>query len=328
MSSGSKPKVFVTREIPSAGLNMVKDFADAEVWPEQLPPEKSIILDKVKDCEGLLCLLTDTIDAEVIEAGKNLKVISNYAVGFNNIDIDVATARKVPVGNTPGVLTDTTADDAWALLMAIARRVVEGDKYVRAGQWKTWEPQLLLGCDVHHATIGIIGFGRIGQAMARRAHGFDMRILYYDPYRNDAAAAELGAEYRELDDLLREADFVTLHCLLNEDTRHLIGAREFELMGPDSYLINNSRGGVVDPDALYEALASKKIRGAALDVTEPEPIPADHPMLQLSNVIINPHTASGSRQTRGRMAIMAAENLIAGLKGETLPNCANPDVNY
>jgi glyoxylate reductase len=283
-------------------------------------------MDGVRDCQGLLSLLTDPIDAEVMDAGPNLKVISNYAVGYNNIDVEAASARGIYVGNTPGVLTDTTADMAWALLMAVGRRIVEGDKYVRALEWKTWEPQLLLGTDVYGATLGIVGLGRIGQAVARRAKGFDMRLLYHDVMRNEEAEQSLGLEYVELDDLLRQSDFVSLHCPLTEGTTHLIGTREFELMGPESYLINTSRGPVVDEAALYEALRDGKIRGAGLDVTEVEPISDDSPLLSLDNLVICPHIASASFKTRNKMATMAAENLIAGLQGKPLPNCVNPEI--
>lgn len=304
---------------------MVAEVAEMDVWPEQMPPAKSVIMERIADCEGLLSLLTDEVDGALMDAAPKLKVVSNYAVGFNNIDVDAATERGILVANTPGVLTGTTADLAWSLLMSIARRIVEGDKYVRARQWKTWEPQLLLGSDVYEATIGIIGFGRIGQAMARRAAGFDMRIVYTDIARNEEAEKETGAEFMQLDDLLKASDFVTIHTLLNEETHHLIGAREFGLMGPDSYLINTSRGPVVDEAALYDALKSDTIRGAALDVTEEEPIPDDSPLLELDNVVIVPHIGSASRQTRNKMARMAAANLIAGITGEPLPNCVNPE---
>jgi len=321
----SRPRVFVTRRIPEAGLSRVREATDAEVWSEQLPPPRELLLEKAADCDGLLTLLTDPIDAQVIEAAKRLRVISNYAVGFDNIDIPAATARGIPVGHTPGVLTETTAEMAMALMMAIARRVVEGDKYVRAGLWRTWEPQLLLGTDLHRATLGIIGFGRIGQALARRARGFDMRVLYHDIARNEEAEAELGATYADLDDLLRESTFVSLHCALTPETHHLISRREFALMGPDSYLVNTSRGPVIDQQALHDALKSHTIRGAALDVAEAEPLSEDDPLLALDNVIVTPHIASASHATRSKMAEIAAENLLAGLQGRPLPHCANPE---
>jgi len=320
-----KPKVFVTRIIPERGLKMVREFCSAEVWEEELPPPKAVILEKVRGIDGLLCLLTDPIDAEVMDAaGPQLKVISQMAVGFDNVDVAEATRRGIPVGHTPGVLTEATADFAFTLLASAARRVVEAAAYVKAG--KTWGPTLLLGADLWGATLGIIGFGRIGRAVARRARGFNMRLIYYDVRPNEEVAAELGAEYLPLDDLLRQADFVTLHVPLMPETCHLIGERELKLMKPSALLINTSRGPVVDPEALYQALVNGDIAGAALDVTEPEPIPMDSPLLTLPNCLIVPHIASASISSRNRMAEMAAANLIAGLKGERLPNCVNPEV--
>jgi len=325
----AKPKVFVTHVIPEQGLALVRDFCEADIWMEELPPARKVILERVRGMEGILSLLTDHMDGAVMDAaGPQLKVISNYAVGFDNVDAVEATRRGIPVGNTPGVLTDTTADLAFALLMAAARRVVEGDKFARAGRWKTWGPTLLLGQDVFGATLGLVGFGRIGRAVAKRARGFDMRVLYYDPFvaADDPFAIEIGAQAVDLDTLLRESDFVSLHTLLNEKTHHLIGADAFARMKPTVILVNTSRGPVVDPDALYVALKEGQIGYAALDVTEPEPIPADSPLLGLDNIVVVPHIASASVATRGKMAQMAAENLIAGLKGEHLPNCVNPEV--
>jgi glyoxylate reductase len=257
-------------------------------------------------------------------AGPQLKVISNHAVGYDNIVVPDATARGIPVGNTPGILTDATADFTFALLMAAGRRIVEGDRYVRQGRWKTWGPSLLLGSDFSGATLGIIGFGRIGQAVAKRAAGFGMRVIYSDPTPGDAAG--LPAQAVDLDTLLREADFISVHTPLNHQTRHLIGAQAFAKMKPGAVLVNTARGPVVDPEALYAALKSGQIFAAALDVTDPEPLPADSPLLELDNLIIAPHIASASRSTRAKMAEMAALNLIAGLKGERLPNCINPQV--
>jgi glyoxylate reductase len=325
----AKPKVFVTRAIPEQGLTLVRDFCEADIWTEELPPARKVILERVRGGEGILSLLTDRIDGAVMDAaGPQLKVISNYAVGFDNVDAVEATRRSIPVGNTPGVLTDTTADLAFALLMSAARRVVEGDKFTRAGRWKTWGPTLLLGRDVFGATLGLIGFGRIGRAVAKRARGFDMRVLYYDPFvtADDPFAVEIGAQAVDLDTLLHESDFVSLHTLLNEETHHLIDADVFAKMKPTAVLVNTSRGPVVDPGALYTALKEGQIGYAALDVTEPEPIPADSPLLRLDNVVVVPHIASASVATRGKMAQMAAENLIAGLKGERLPTCVNPEV--
>jgi glyoxylate reductase len=324
-----KPRVFITRAIPEQGLSLVRDFCEADIWMEELPPSREVALERVRGSDGILSLLTDCMDGVVMDAaGPQLKVISNYAVGFDNVDIVEATRRGIPVGNTPGVLTDTTADLAFALLMAAARRVVEGDKFTRAGRWRTWRPTLLLGQDIFGATLGLVGFGRIGRAVARRARGFDMRVLFYDPFvaADDPFAAKIGAQAVDLDTLLGESDFVSLHTLLNEETHHLIDADAFAKMKPAAILVNTSRGPVVDPDALYTALVDGQIGYAALDVTEPEPIPADSPLLALDNIIVVPHIASASVATRGKMAQMAAENLIAGLKGERLPNCANPEV--
>jgi glyoxylate reductase len=284
-----------------------------------------VLLERVRGVDGLLCLLTDRIDGQLMDAaGPQLKVISNHAVGFDNIDIPAATARKIPVGNTPGILTDATADFAFALLVSAARRVVEGDRYVRAGKWKTWGPSILLGPDITGATLGIIGYGRIGQALAKRASGFDMRILYYDPMIS--AGSDLPGTAVDLETLLRESDFVSLHTLLNEQTRHLINRDTLALMKPSAVLVNTSRGPVVDGQALYEALKEGKIFAAALDVTDPEPLPLDSPLLKLDNLIIVPHIASASKPTRDKMSLMAAENLLAGLSGRRLPTCVNPEV--
>lgn len=304
-----KPKVFVTRQIPDAGLTRLREAAEADVWEEQLPPPRAVLMERIAGCEGLLCLLTDTVDAEVMNAGARLKVISNYAVGYDNIDVAAAKARGIAVGNTPGVLTETTADLAWALLMALARRVVEAEEYVRAGHWRTWEPQLLLGHDVQGATLGIIGLGRIGQALARRARGFGMRALYTELRRKEDAEAELGVGFAELDDLLRQSDFVSIHCNLTPETHHLIGARELLLMGPQSFLINTARGPVVDEAALVRALRSGVIFGAGLDVTDQEPIQPDNPLPDMPNVVVTPHMAGRAIESE----FNAAENTVANV---------------
>lgn len=323
----SKFKVFVTRCIPQVGLDLLSLIADLDIWPEKLPPSDEVLQAKIPYIDGLLCLLTDRIDETLIQAGSSLKVISQMAVGYDNIHMATATARKIPVGYTPGVLTDATADFAWALLMAAARQVVAGDRFTRASAWQTWEPQLLLGPDITGATLGIIGLGRIGQAMARRARGFDMRILYHGRHRHDPKLERsLGVEYAELSDLLRESDFVSLHTSLTDQTYHLLSDRQFELMKSSAILINTARGSIVDSDALYRALANGEIAGGAIDVTEPEPIPSNSPLLTLDNLIITPHIGSASRPTREKMAMMAAENLAAGLRGDRLPNCVNPEI--
>ncbi len=322
----SQSKVFVTRRLLEDGMKLVQEACAADIWPDELPPSHADLLAHVRGIDGLLCLLTDRIDAAVMDAaGPGLKVISSFSVGVDNLDVAAATARGIPVGNTPGVLTDATADLAFALLLAAGRRILEGAQGVRAGRWKTWGPAFLLGADLRGATLGIVGFGRIGRAVAHRAVGFGMRILFSDP---QPAAPEPGVEAAQVDfeTLLREADFISLHCPLNEETRGLMNAAAFAKMKPTAVLVNTSRGPVVDQAALYDALTSQRIFAAGLDVTDPEPLPADSPLLRLENCIIVPHIASASRQTRQRMSVMAAENLIAGLKGERLPNCVNPEV--
>lgn len=320
--------VFITRRIPEEGLAIIAQSCEVDLWHGELPPPREIILQRSKGVEGILSLLTDKIDAEVMDAaGSRLKVISNYAVGIDNIALAEATKRGIPVGNTPGVLTETTADFAFCMLMSAARRIAEGDRYVRSGRWKTWGPKLLLGQDIYEATLGIIGFGRIGRAVARRAQGFNMRVLYYDPMSAiDDEEAGIGAISTDLDTLLREADFISIHTPLTEATYHMIDNQAFSKMKSTAVLINTARGGVVDPDALYHALSEGRIASAALDVTDPEPISPDNPLLELDNLIITPHIGSASVATRNKMARMAAENLIAGLKGEKLPNCVNPEV--
>ncbi len=318
----SKPKVFVTRQIPEKGLALVQDFCDADVWPDELPPPREDLLRRIENAEGVLSLLTDRMDGTAMDAAPRLRVISNMAVGFDNVDLPAATARKIPVGNTPGAMTDATADMTFALMMAAARRLSEGERYVREGRWKTWSPQLLLGTDFAGATWGIVGFGRIGQAVAKRAQGFDLHVVYHDP---DASPA-FGASPVSLDELLQTSDFISLHVPLTPDTHHMINRQTLSAMKSNAVLVNTSRGPVVDPDALYEALKSNRIFAAGLDVTEPEPLPPDHPLLGLPNCMIVPHLGSASKHTRDQMAYMAAQNLIAGLKGERLLNCVNPEV--
>lgn len=322
----SKPRVFLTRLILESGMKLVQDFCEAEIWSGELPPNRDDLLRHVDGRNGLLCLLTDRIDAEVMDAaGAGLKVISNCAAGVDNVDLPAATTRGIPVGNTPGVLTDATADFAFALLMAAARRVVEGERQVRSGGWKTWSLNYLLGADFAGATLGLVGFGRIGQAVARRATGFGMRIIFSDP---NPATPEPGVEATQVDfdTLLRESDFISLHTPLTDETHGLMNAAAFAKMKPSSVLVNTSRGPVVDQPALYEALKSQRIFAAALDVTVPEPLPTNSPLLTLDNCLVVPHIASASWQARQKMSRMAAENLIAGLKGERLPNCVNPEV--
>lgn len=324
----SRPRVFVARVLPDEGLRPILAACDATVWQDELPPPRAELLRAVDGCDGVLALLTDRIDGELLDrAGPQLKVVSNFAVGFDNVDVPACTARGVAVGNTPGVLTETTADVAFALLMAAARRLPEAQQYVRDGQWRTWGPMTLLGPDVHGATIGIVGFGRIGQAVARRARGFGMRVIYQNRSAVDPAVeAEFEATGMPLEDLLPQADFVSIHVSLSAETKGLIDAEKLGWMKPSAILVNTSRGPVVDTDALVDALRRGVIGGAALDVTDPEPLPADHLLLHLDNCIVVPHIASASFATRGRMASMAAANLLAGVRGERLPTPVNPEV--
>lgn len=321
-----KWKVFVTRRIPEVGLKKLERETDMEVWEEETPPPREVLKEKIRDCDGILALLTDKMDGEVMDCAPKLRIISNYAVGYDNIDVEEATRRGIMVTNTPGVLTETTADLAFALILATARRIVEADKYTRSGQWKTWGPMLLLGQDVYGATLGIIGLGRIGSAVARRAKGFDMKVIYYDAKRNEKAEEELGVEYRDLHTLLQEADIVTIHTPLTKETHHMIGEKELSLMKPTAILVNTARGPIVDQKALYKVLKERRIFGAGLDVYEKEPIDKDDPLLELDNVVLLPHIGSASVATRGKMAIMAVENLLAGLRGEVPPNLVNPEV--
>ncbi len=321
-----KPAVYVTRRLPQPAMHALQEVCQVEIWDQEFPPPYEVIVEKVADKEALLCLLTDRIDAVLMDAAPGLKVISQCAVGFDNVDVAAATARRIPVGNTPGILTDATADFAFALLMAAARRLGEAIDYVRDGHWQTWGLTLLLGQSVYGATLGIVGLGRIGQALARRARGFDMSVLYHDVARNPRAEAELGIEYRPLDDLLRESDFISLHVSLTEETEGLMNADKLALMKPTAILVNTSRGPVVDAEALYQALKEGQIAGAALDVTDPEPLPADHKLLTLPNLIVAPHIASATVGSRNMMAERAVQNLVAGLRGERLPYCVNPEI--
>lgn len=320
-------KVFLTRKIDESAISMIRPFADLEIWPDSNPPSEKEILLHSSGCDGILTLLTDPITKNIINSNLLvLRVISQMAVGVDNIDLQEATRNRLPVGHTPGILTETTADFTWALLLAAARRVVESSVEVREGIWRPWGPDVLCGLDIHNATLGIIGLGRIGKAVTRRAAGFSMNVVYYEPERDLKAEQELGVRYLPLNDLLAQSDFITLHVYLTDATRRMIGKPQFEIMKPNAILINTSRGGVVDVEALYPALKDNKIRAAALDVFEPEPIPRDHPILKLKNLLLTPHIASASEQTRRKMALMAAENLIAGLSGKKLPYCANPEV--
>ncbi|MFW9840544.1 MAG: glyoxylate reductase [Candidatus Thorarchaeota archaeon] len=320
-------RVFVTRKIPEEGLDLISKMYEVDVWTNEIPPTTDEIASRASDCVGVISLLSDRIDTDLLARLPNLKVIAQYAVGYDNINVKEATQRGIVVTNTPGVLTETTADLTWALIMAASRRLVEADKFVREKKWDVaWGPQFLLGSDVYGATLGIIGLGRIGEAVARRALGFNMRILYFSRKRNEGLESELGAMYVDLQTLLRESNIVTLHVPLTTETTHLIGEEEFKLMKEDSVLVNTSRGNVVDEDALYDALSTGKIGSAGLDVFREEPIPKDSPLLRLDNVVILPHIGSASIRTRVTMSRMCAENLIAALEGERPPNIINPGV--
>ena len=323
----ARPTAFVSRKIFKEALQTIHNAADAEVWQEDLPPPRATLLEKVRGVDGLLCLLTDQIDGELMDAaGPQLKVISQIAVGYENIDVQEATRRKIPVGYTPGVLTEATADLTFALLMAVARRVVDGAQAVRDGKWKTWHPLHFLGPDVHGSTLGVIGLGRIGFEVAKRARGFNMKVLYSDVVRREDIEAEYRLTFVDMDTLLGESDFVTLHVNLTGETRHLINEASLSKMKSSAILVNAARGPIVDPGALYNALRDGVIAAAALDVTEPEPIPVDDPLLTLDNCLIVPHIASASVPARREMSRIAAQNLVNGLKGERLLTCVNPEV--
>jgi glyoxylate reductase len=320
------PVVFVTRRIPEAGVRLLRESCDVRQWDSDDVIPRAELLRRVADAEGLLCLLTERIDAELLDGAPKLKIAANMAVGFDNLDVAELTRRGVVGTNTPGVLTETTADFTWSLLMAAARRIPEGSRYVRDDKWKTWGPLLLLGQDVHHATIGIVGLGRIGQEVAKRAKGFDMRILYYDAYRREDLEQAHGYGYVEMDELLRESDFVTLHVDLNPSTRQMINAAALASMKPTAILINAARGPIVDSMALHDALKNGTIAAAALDVTDPEPMSADHPLVGLDNCLIVPHIASASVRTRDEMSELAARNILAVLQGDRPPTPVNPQV--
>ena len=311
---GAHRSVFVTRRLPGGALERLQS-EHVEVWPGRLPPLREELLARAPAIEGLLSLLTDRIDAELIEAAPKLRAISNYAVGVDNVDLEAAAARGIPVGNTPDVLTDSTADLALALMLGSARRLAEGQAFVHAGEWKTWEPGLMLGHDLHGSTVGIVGFGRIGQAVGRRLEGFGCELL---------TTGRSGGV--PLDELLERSDFVTLHCPLTPGTRGLIGESALRRMKPTAYLVNTARGPIVDTDALTRALHAGEIAGAALDVTDPEPLPVEHPLLGAPNLLVVPHIGSATHATRGRMADIAVDNLLAGLAGRPMPHEVAPPV--
>jgi len=320
-----KWKVFVTRRVPKPGLDLLEKECEIEVNPYDRVLTKEEIIRGIKGKGGLLCLLTDKIDKDILDTEPKLKMIANYAVGYENIDVKYATEKGIPVSNTPGVLTDTTADMAWALLFSTARRIVEGDKFTREGKFKGWGPTLMLGQDITGKTLGVVGAGRIGTAFALKSKGFGMKVLYCDVKRNEKIEKELGAKKVSLEELLKESDFVSLHVPLLSSTKHLIGEKELKIMKKTAVLINTSRGPIIDEKALVKALKEKWIFGAGLDVYENEPN-LEEGLIEIDNVVLQPHLASAGIETRTKMAIMAAENLIAGLKGKIPSNCVNPGI--
>jgi glyoxylate reductase len=323
-----KPRVYVTRELPERGLSLIKENFDAKVWMEYVPPTKFQLKEHVLDVEAIASNVSDKVDAELFDAAPKLRIVSQMAVGYDNIDVAEATKRGILVTNTPDVLTETTADYAFALILAVARRVVEADKYVRDGKWKiSWHPSFMQGRDVNGATLGIVGAGRIGYAVAKRAKGFNMKIIYYDVTPRLEMEKNFDATRVDLETVFSKPDFVSVHVPLMPETRHLVNMQKLSLMKKTAYLINTSRGPVVDEKALYDALTSGKIAGAAIDVFEQEPTPADNPLLKLENIVVAPHIASSSYETRQQMSELVAKNLIAFFKGETPPNLVNKELN-
>jgi len=322
-----RPRVFLTRVIDQDALDVIGGETEMDVWPDEFPPSADALREKMGEADGLVTTVMDRVDSALLDSAPGLKVVSQMAVGVDNVDVPELTRRRIPLGYTPDVLSGATADLSFALLLAAARRVVETDRWVRAGNWKlAFHPTYWLGADVGGATLGIVGLGKIGLEVARRARGFGMELLYYSRTRRGAEEAELGMEYTDLPSLLRRSDFVSLHVPLTPETRHLIGERELALMKTTAILVSTARGPVVDSGALYTALKEGQIGGAGLDVTDPEPIPADDPLLTLDNLVVTPHIGSASVGSRKAMALLAARNVLAGLKGERLVQCYNPEV--
>jgi lactate dehydrogenase-like 2-hydroxyacid dehydrogenase len=322
----AKPKIVITREPPQPALGRMLEECEAWMWEEDSTMKRDLLLEKVREAEGLHVMLLDQVNEELLDAAPNLRVVSTMAVGVDNIDLEACTKRGIPVGHTPFVVTEATADFSIALMLAASRRIWEGAQFVRAGKWKEWSPTLMIANDVHAKTLGIVGMGRIGQAIARRASGFDMKIIYHSRSPKPEAEQALGVSYRGLDDLLAESDIVIMIVPLTDETRYMIDDAALGKMKSSAYLINTARGAVVDPKALYRALSEGKIRGAALDVTDPEPISPDDPLLTLDNCLIVPHVATSTYETRAAMGDVSANNLLKGLKGERLQHCANPAV--
>ena len=324
----NSPRVFVTRQIFPEALDLIGQNAQLEVWPHDAPPTAQELAGKIGQAEGLVTNVMDRVDADLLDRAPKLRVISQVAVGLDNIDVDAASQRGILVGHTPGVLSKATADLGFAILMAAARRVSESERWVRSGGWEiAFHPMFWLGTDVHGATLGILGLGQTGLEMAKRASGFEMKVLYHSRTRKPDLEERYGLEYADLDTLLSAADFVSVHLSLTRETRHFIGERELRAMKPTAILINLARGPVVDSRALYTALSERWIQSAALDVTDPEPISPEDPLLTLDNLVITPHIGSASVASRREMCMLAARNLLAGLAGQPMEHCANPELN-
>jgi len=320
--------VYVTsNEVPKEALDIVREVAEVKVNENYGTPSRETLIREVAEIDGLFCNITEKIDAQLLDAGKKLKIVASMSVGFDHIDLDAATKRGILATHTPGVLTEAVADETFGLILAVGRRLVEGDAYVRQGSWKLkWSPMQMVGRDIYGKTLGIYGLGRIGIAVAKRARGFGMKMIYYDAFRNEEAEKNLGIEFKQKEDVIREADFLSVHVPLLPETRNSIGTKELKMMKRTAFLINTARGGVVDERALTEALQAGTIAGAALDVFEKEPVDMDNPLLKMKNVVVEPHLASGSVESRTAMGVLAAQNLVAGLKGEVPPNLVNKQV--
>ena len=317
--------VYITRKIPASAISVLTGIVNYDMWEEDFAIPRTNLLDKVRNCDGILSMLTEAIDEPLYQLAPRLRVVSNMAVGYDNVDVEGATRRGILVGNTPGVLTRTCAEFSIALILGAARRINEADSFVRSGNWKGWKPDLMVGKDVYEATLGIFGLGAIGIEVARMARALGMRVIYYSRHRKQDVEAKHGLIWAgSLDSLLKESDFLSIHVALSPETRHSIGANELAKMKRDAILINASRGQVVDQSALYNALSKGQIAGAALDVFENEPISPKDPLLTLPNVLFSPHIASASKTTREKMAAMAVHNLLAGLNGMSMPSCVNP----
>lgn len=326
----AKPKLFITRELFEDVIKKLEEYYDVEVWDRYQPPPYEVLLQKAKEVDALGSLLTDRIDCNLLQQAKRLRIVAQYAVGYDNIDVECATRLGIYVTNTPGVLTEATAELTWALLMAVARRIVEADHFVRWGEWwrlqTGWHPKMMLGVELYGKTLGIIGLGRIGSRVAEFAKAFGMKVIYYDIKRKEDLEKKLGVEYRDLDTLLQEADIVTIHVPLTKETYHLLNEERLRKMKRGALLINTARGAVIDTDALVKALKEGWIAGAGLDVHESEPLDPNHPITAFKNVVLLPHIGSATYETRHRMAELVAENLIAFYKGEVPPTLVNKEV--